>query len=517
MRVDAETIRHDGELITAKQAFTLLVSLLVVALCGIVYELIVGTISSYLLGNSVYQFSITIGLFMFSMGVGSYLTKHLNNHFIENFIAVETTIAIVGGLSGIILFTVFPFARIFYELTMYGIIFVVGCLVGMEIPILTALLARYKDTKQTVADVMSFDYIGALIGSVAFPLLLLPSLGLLHSSFVIGLVNAFVALSTLLIFRNLIERFRFLLMINLAVLAGLILFNVFGAYLTRYAEKHLYFDQVIYSEQTQYQNIVFTRSSNFKDHRLFLDGNIQFSSRDEYRYHEYLVHPVMSVSGSRARVLVLGGGDGLALREVLKYPNVESVHLVDIDPRIVELAKTLPVLRELSGNSFSDPRVSVFNEDAFSFLNQQGSYYDRVIIDFPDPHNEALSKLYSKEFYTILHKRLAPQGVIATQSSSPFFARRAFWCINATLNAIFDQVMPYQTSLPSFGIWGFNLATKGVSLPKHWVIEVPTRAIQAPALAKATVFERDIGPVTTPVNTLFMPKLYQFYSEDIRL
>lgn len=197
-----------SETITAKQSFALLFSLLVVALCGIVYELNIGTISSYLLGNSVFQFSITIGLFMFSMGIGSFITKHLNNSYVENFIAVEMAIAIVGGVSGIILFTVFPFARIFYELAMYAIIFAIGCLVGMEIPILTSLLALQRGTKQTVADVMSFDYLGALIGSVAFPLLLLPSLGLLHTSFVIGLINALVAFSTLLIFRRMIKNFH---------------------------------------------------------------------------------------------------------------------------------------------------------------------------------------------------------------------------------------------------------------------------------------------------------------------
>lgn len=502
--------------ISKKQAFTLLVSLLVVALCGIVYELIVGTISSYLLGNSVYQFSITIGIFMFSMGVGSFISKHLNNRYIENFVAVETAIAIVGGLSGIILFTVFPFARIFYELTMYAIIFAIGCLVGMEIPILTSVLSLHRGTKETVADVMSFDYLGALIGSVAFPLLLLPSLGLLHSSFVIGLVNALVALSTLIIFRSMVSRFRFYLALNIIVLIGLIAFNVFGAFFTRYAEKHLYFDQIIHSEQTHYQKLVFTRSSNFKDHRLFIDGNIQFSSRDEYRYHEFLVHPVMSMSGSRERVLVLGGGDGLALREIIKYGDVAKIDLVDIDPRIIELAKTLPTLRGLGNDSFRDPRVTTYNEDAFSFLNQPGPIYNRVILDFPDPHNEVLSKLYSKEFYTILRKRLAPGGVIVTQSSSPFFARRAFWCINNTLNSIFDEVMPYNTSLPSFGIWGFNLATKGAKIPDTWDISVSTKSISTVGMEKAIVFEKDIGPVETPINSLFMPKLYQFYAEDIR-
>jgi len=502
--------------ITSKQGGALLVSLLVVALCGIVYELNIGTISSYLLGNSVYQFSITVGLFMFSMGVGSFVTKLLNDNYVENFIAVEIAIALVGGLSGITLFTVFPFARIFYELTMYAFIFAIGCLVGMEIPILTSLLSLKRGAKQTIADVMSFDYLGALIGSVAFPLLLLPSLGLLHASFVIGLINALVALSTLIIFRRLVKRLNYFLAVNVAALAVLTLFNVFGAYLTRFAEKHLYFDQIVHSEQTPYQKLIFTRSTNFNDHRLFIDGNIQFSSRDEYRFHEYLVHPVMSVPGSRERVLVLGGGDGLALREVLKYKDVIKVDLVDIDPRIIELATSLQILRNLNNESLSDKRVSTYNEDAFTFLNRSGPKYNRIIMDFPDPHNEALSKLYSKEFYTIVRKRLAEGGAIVTQSSSPFFARRAFWCINTTINSIFDQTIAYNTALPSFGIWGFNLATFGVQIPSIWNITVTTKAIRPDTFVKAMIFDKDIGPINTQVNSLFMPKLHQYYAEDIR-
>jgi spermidine synthase len=503
--------------ITARQSGALLVALIIIALCGIVYELIVATISSYLLGDSVFQFSITIGLFMFSMGVGSLITKRLNNRYVENFIAIETIIAIVGGLSGVILFTVFPFARIFYELTMYAIIFVIGCLVGMEIPILISVLSQQGNTKKTIANVMSVDYLGALIGSIAFPLLLLPSLGLLHSSFVIGLINALVAFCTLIAFRNFVARFRFYMILNVIVLAALIGFNVFGAFLTRYAEKHLYFDQIIFSEQTPYQKLTFTRSYNFKDHRLFIDGNIQFSSRDEYRYHEYLVHPVMSIPGPRDRVLVLGGGDGLTLREVLKYDDVMKVDLVDIDPRIIELARELPVLRELNKDSFGDPRVTTYSEDAFIFLNQFGPKYDRVIIDFPDPHNEALSKLYSKEFYSIVRKRLDPGGALVTQSSSPFFTRRVFWCINTTLAAVFDQTLGYNVALPSFGIWGFNLATLRAPIPDFWDITVPTKAIRSSSMAKARVFDDDTGAIKTPVNSLFMPKLYQFYVEDIRL
>jgi spermidine synthase len=504
------------EKVTSKQAGILLISLLVVALCGIVYELIVGTISTYLLGNSVYQFSLTIGLFMFSMGIGSLITKHLSERYVENFIVIEIAIAIVGGASGIILFTVFPFARIFYELTMYVLIFVIGCLVGMEIPILTSLLSKRQSTKKTVADVLSIDYLGALIGAVAFPILLLPSLGLLHSSFVVGLINAVVAFGTLIAFRNTITNFPMFLFSNMAVLVGLITLVIFGSYLTRYAEKHLYFDQIIHSEQTLYQKLVFTRSSNFKDHRLFIDGNIQFSSRDEYRYHEYLVHPVMSLPGPIGRVLILGGGDGLALRETLKYKQVKTVDLVDIDPRMTELSQSLPIIRKLNKDSLRDRRVSIHNKDAFSFLNRPGPAYDRVIIDLPDPHNEALSKLYSKEFYTIIRKRMAHAGAVVTQSSSPFFARRSFWSINRTMERVFGQTLPYHISLPSFGIWGFNLASAGTSFPENWDISVPTRAIRPGSMAKAKIFDKDMKRVEVSENSIFMPKLYQIYIEELR-
>jgi spermidine synthase len=224
----------------------------------------------------------------------------------------------------------------------------------------------------------------------------------------------------------------------------------------------------------------------------------------------------MSVEGVRDRVLILGGGDGLALREVLKYDAVKKIDLVDIDPRIIELGKDFSILRKLNKNSLNDPRVTVFTEDAFSFLNQYGPKYDRVIIDFPDPHNEALSKLYSKEFYNIVRKRMNEGGAMVTQSSSPFFTRRAFWCINSTIESVFGHTLAYNIALPSFGIWGFNLSTYGTSIPDSWNIAVPTKAIRSSTMAKAIVFDSDISRVDTPVNSLFLPKLYQFYAEDIQ-
>ena len=501
--------------LSGKHLFILLLSLLVVALCGIIYELLIGTISSYLLGNSVYQFSVTIGMFMFSMGIGSLITKKLNDNYIQNFILVEILIAIFGGISGIILFTVFPYLRIFYELCMYSFIIIIGCLVGMEIPILTSLISKYRNTKNTIADVMSFDYLGALIGSVIFPLILLPTLGLMHTSFVIGLINSLVALTTLLIFRKHVSKFS--LFLNLSILTTIILIvgNIFGGYLTKFAEKNLYFDQIIFSKQTEYQKVVFTASKNFKDHRLFIDGHIQFSSKDEYRYHEFLVHPAMSIEGDISNVLILGGGDGLPVREVLKYNNVKSIDLVDIDPIITNMGKNLPILKQINDNSMNDSRVNIINKDAFIYLNQKGKKYDRVIIDLPDPHNEALSKLYSKEFYNIVKKRMNVGAILVTQSSSPFFVKRAFWSINKTLEHVFNNSTPYNISLPSFGIWGFNLVTLNNNIPENWTFEAKTRSISNASMKKSLIFEKDLLKVKVPINTIFQPKLYELYATDM--
>ena len=501
--------------LTNKQTGILLISIMVVALCGIVYELIIGTVSSYLLGNSVYQFSLTIGFFMFAMGVGSLISKYFNEQYIRNFILIEIAIALIGGISSILLFMTFPYARILYELVMYSLILVIGALVGMEIPILATLLSQKASMKESIANVMSLDYVGALIGSVAFPLLLLPSLGLVQSSFAIGLINIFVAMLNVIVFRDKLKYFKELLALCLFIFVMLCAFIFYGTYITRFAEKHLYFDQVIYSKQTPYQKLVVTRSTTTREQRLYIDGHIQFSTRDEYRYHENLVHPVMSIEGQRKKVLILGGGDGLAAREVLKYDDVELIHLVDIDPEMVRISSELPILTRLNKESLSSEKLTAFSQDAFSFINQPGIMYDRVIIDMPDPHNEAINKLYSREFYTMIQRRMDPEAILVTQSSSPFFTRRVFWCIENTLASVFDHTSSYHTSLPSFGIWGFNMAKNNRQFREKTHISVTTRSITDATLTASRVFSKDMAQVSTPVNTIMEPKLYQLYIDDL--
>ncbi|MEM1192628.1 MAG: polyamine aminopropyltransferase [Pseudomonadota bacterium] len=495
----------------------LLASIVVVALCGIVYELIIGAVSSYLLGNSVYQFSITIGFFMFAMGAGSFVSQYIRARLIYNFILVEIILAVIGGVCSIALFLTFPFSPATYSTVMMAFILSIGFLVGLEIPILTRILAQSSGTRKSIASVMSLDYVGALIGSVAFPLVLLPSLGLVRASFAIGLANILVALVTLVCLRDHVPRPRRLTVIALGVFVALGVLIGAGARLTGFAQQHLYFDDIIWQKQTPYQSLVVTKAWKKNDLRLYIDGHLQFAQEDEHRYHEALVHPVMSYAGRRENILILGGGDGLAVRELLKYTDIQYIDLVDIDPAITDLARSFAPLVQLNKNAFADARVQVFNQDAFTFIKDPPRAYDRVIIDMPDPHDAALSKLYSVEFYAMIRSTLREGGVVVTQSSSPFFARRTFWSVGETMKAVFPAHEAYQVSIPSFGIWGFHLAGVRNDLESPAPLRVETRYWTQELGANAMVFPADIAQTSSPiVNSIFEPRLYQLYLKDMK-
>ncbi|MEW6348138.1 MAG: polyamine aminopropyltransferase [Thermodesulfobacteriota bacterium] len=502
--------RADQEDLTPSQLVVLLASILVVALCGIAYELIIGTVSSYLLGNSVYQFSITIGLFMFAMGLGAYLSKLLVTELVTGFVLIEIAVSLVGGLCSLVLFLVFPYFS-FYRPVMYTLIVVIGALVGLEIPILTRVLTLKQSLRFSIAHVLSLDYVGALIGSIAFPLVLLPHLGLFRSSFAIGLLNILVALFNVHVFQRTLRRPGLIAVLCGAVALALIACTVAATKIGSFAEGRLFADDIVFRHQSPYQRIVVTKSPVNGELRLYLDGHLQFCDRDEHRYHEALVHPVMSASGNRDRVLILGGGDGMAAREVLKYPDVKTIDLVDIDPVITDMSKDFPVIRRANQDSLRDPKVRIHHDDAFVFVRQSRDKFQRVIIDLPDPHNEGLCKLYSAEFYKMLSGCMDQGAMLTTQSSSPFYTREVFWSIAKTLQAAGFSTHSYHVAIPTFGIWGFTLAAKDGPAPNDFKITVPTRFLTRETMVAASIFGRDVGPTEVPVNTLFEPKLYQLY------
>lgn len=489
------------------QAAILLLSVLIISVCGLVYELIIGTLSSYLLGSSVTHFSLTIGSFLFAMGIGSLLSRFVLNHVLQVFILVEIVTGICGGISAALLMGVFTFTDHFY-LAMFAMILLIGGCMGLEIPLLTRIVSGKGELKDHLAHIFSVDYLGALVGSIAFPLLLLPTLGLIGTAFATGVLNLLVAGVVLYAFRSQVQSRLFALVIGcavLALLAGLIKGSLLGDFM----ERQLYADRIVYSEQTPYQKIVLTQYKH--DLRMFLDGALQFSTADEYRYHEALVHPAMTLAASRSSVLVLGGGDGLGLREILKYPDVERVTVIDIDPAVTELASGHLLLRQANADALRDRRVQIVHQDAFTAVGESAAVYDVILCDLPDPRTEALGKLYSGTFYRILKRRLSPGGTLAVQSTSPFFARQAFWSIVTTIRGQGLQALPYHVHVPSFGDWGFVLAAHAPIQPSRYQPSVPLRFFDAKTFGASQVFSADIAEVAADASTLNRPSVLTYY------
>ncbi|MCB0835457.1 MAG: polyamine aminopropyltransferase [Bacteroidetes bacterium] len=456
----------------------LLTSVFIIAVCGILYELLISSISSYFQGSSILHFSIVIGLFLSFMGVGSFISRYIQSNLLNWFIIFEILLSIIGGLSTFVLYFAFSLTPYFYGFA-FILIALLGTMIGLEIPILTRIVREHESLKDAMAKVLSFDYLGSLLASVIFPLVLLPSLGLMRTGFIIGVLNLSVAILNIYLFRADLPSPRQLLIICWSVLVILGSGFVYSFEINTFFEQFLYRDQVMLSKQSAYQQIVVTKWN--QDIRLFIDGNIQFSSMDEHRYHEPLVHLPMLLAQSRENILILGGGDGLAAREVLKYPEVKKIDLVDLDPAITDLGKKHPIFTQLNQNALNSNKVHIFNQDGYKFVEESSDFYDVIIIDLPDPNNISLSKLYSQEFYKLLQKRISVGGTMITQSTSPYYAPKAFWCIHRTIEGVFPACLPINVFVPSFGQWGFNIAiqqpfpsekiTENETNIKKWAIE----------------------------------------------
>jgi spermidine synthase len=491
-------------------SYAVYATVVVVATAGLVYELVAAAAASYLLGDSLTQFSTVIGGYLFAMGVGSFLSRYVQRGVAARFVQIEIMVGLVGGWTAAVLFVAFGHTAHF-RVILYGLVGLIGVLVGLEIPLLLRLLRHRLVFRELVAQVLSLDYIGALAASLLFPLLLVPHLGLIRTSLLVGLANAAVGLWSTWIFRRELAAPGFLRAFAVAAVLCLGGGLVAAERLTAWSEDRLYADEIILARTSAYQRIVLTRWND--DLRLFLNGHLQFSSRDEYRYHEALVHPALASHPRPRRVLVLGGGDGLAVREVLKHAAVERVTLVDLDPEMTRLFAENPLLTAVNARALSDPRVRIVNADAFVWLVDAREIFDAVIADFPDPHSFSLGKLYSRTFYRVLRARLAPGGVAAVQATSPMFARRAFWCIVETVRSAGLQARPYHVYVPSFGEWGFVLATT-----HRW--EAPAayppglRFLTAEATPALFVFPPDMAAVPVEINRLDNQVLVHYYGAE---
>jgi spermidine synthase len=528
---------------------------------GLVNEYVLATISTYILGNSIEQFSVVIALMLLMMGVAGFVQDKVSDrNLVAKFIAIELLICLLGGFAPLAIYAAFGWIPEHFMLVEYVFVLAIGFLIGFEIPIAMRVIEQHgAKIKLNIKIVYAMDYVGAFVGAIIWVKYLLRSFPLTEISFIVVGFNFLVASVTAVYFLSQgLLRKRILSIASLVVVGGLLSFGFANNREWNIRmEQQFYSDPIVEVKNTRYQHLVLTEEKTTGDIRLYINGNTQFSSIDEKRYHELLVHPVMNLHPSPKHVLILGGGDGLALREVLKFPDVADVMLVDLDPDMIRFASTSPTLRRLNRDSFADARVfipksesvgglrtkgvyletdriqkgkvktervatvGVYHVDADKFVGElHGKKWDVIIIDFPDPSSVELSKLYSREFYTKLQWLMADGAYVAIQSTSPFHSKEAFLTIRRTLEASGLKTLPYRQNIPSFGDWGYYLVWKSDVSKEEMAgrirgmsrFRIDTEFMTPEVLSAAFAFGKgELYSKSTDINTLMYPCLLDDY------
>jgi spermidine synthase len=489
-------------------------------LSGIVAEYVLSTLATYFLGNSVLQWTMIVSIMLFSMGLGARITKVMDGNLLEKFIWIEITLSILASFVSLITYTVATYT-LYTGFAIYALCVIIGLLIGMEIPLVIRINDQFETLKVNVSTMMENDYYGSLLGGVFFAFIGLPFLGLTYTPFILGLVNFSVAIVLLtVLWKDLGGNVKKRLgsanfVVFMMIISGMITANKVIAH----GEEMRYKDKVIFSAQTKYQKLVITQSHS--DFWLFINGNQQFSTVDEIMYHEPLVHPLMKLYPDPKDILILGGGDGCAAREILKYPEVQNITLVDLDPEMTKLAMEHPVLSEINQRSMEHEKVTIINEDGYTYLEKQDNYFDIIIIDLPDPKTIELGRLYSYEFYKLCYKSLRPNGLIITQAGSPYFAARAFKCIDKTMAEAGFATVPLHNQVITLGEWGWISGAKSLSKDqfrqalRNLDFEgIPTKWINKEAMTLITSFGKDFtkdSRDSVEVNSIHNPVLFNYY------
>ena len=464
---------------------------------------------------------------LFFMGIAGYFQKNISDYnLVLKFISIEITLSFIGALSVLIVYYAYIYSANFY-LIYYTLSAFIGFLIGLEIPIVLRINEKYtQKLKENISFIYSADFIGAFIGALVWVFILLKFFSIIQIGFLASLINILVALGTFLVFyKNLSKKLKILtFFLFLSIISMDILGIIFHKKLEINIYKSLFEDPVIFHKKTVYQDIVITQNPVNKEIRLYLNGNLQFCSTDEALYHELLVHPAFSLKDDVKNVLIIGGGDGLALREVLKYP-VKKVVLVDLDKDMIDVAKKYPLAR-INHNSFFNKKVKVVNSDAYSYLDvliKSKTRFDIIIVDLPDPSNINLAKLYSVEFYRKLYFILDFDGIITIQATSPFFAPNTFSCIKKSLKTAKFNILPYHYDIPSFGDWGFILAYKHKTDKmfknlQNFDLKIDNLHFLTKELFKSSlIFPKNwirIDGKTIEANSIFNPVIIDYYRQD---
>lgn len=485
---------------------------------GVVAEYILSTLATYFLGDAVFQWTMIVSIMLFSMGLGSRLSKYLNSNLLAKFISIELLLSLLVSFASLLAYTSAGFTA-YVGFIIYALSIAIGTLIGLEIPLVIRINKDFESLKVNISSVLENDYWGSLAGGVFFAFVGLPFLGLTYTPFVLGLVNFSVAVLLLFVIKKELSSWKLYFGLSGVVLLMIVVGFFVAKPLILFGEQKKYKDKVIYAEQSKYQRIVLTKWKN--EHWLYLNGNQQLSTLDEDKYHEPLVHPAMKLAKHAQKVLILGGGDGCAAREVLKHPSVEEITLVDLDPAMTDLGRTHPILIALNNHALHHEKVTIVNQDGFTFLEKTRQFFDVIIIDLPDPKSVDLNRLYTKELYQLCSRQLRPNGVLITQAGSPYFATKAFKCIQKTMKAAGFATAAMHNQILTMGEWGWVVGSKSTSniilkkqLQQLNFSEINTKWLNNEAMQLMTSFGKGFyfqEDDFIEVNTIQNPVLYQYY------
>jgi len=489
-------------------------------LSGIVAEYILSTLATYFIGDSVMQWTMIMSVMLFAMGLGSRISKSIKTNLLEKIIFIEFLLSFLVAFSSLVAYTISAWS-VYTGIVIYGMSILIGLMIGMEIPLVVRLNEEFQSLRANISAVLEYDYYGSLLGGVFFAFVGLPYLGLTYTPIVLGLVNFSVAIGLFIILWKKIEfKLKVRITTSASILAVILISAFFFAQpIIRFGEQKKYKDKIVFAEQSKYQKIVITQWKN--DFWLFINGNQQLSSFDEEMYHEPLVHPAISLTKTPHNILILGGGDGCAVREILKYPDVQNITLVDLDPAMTDLGKNNPILTKLNQNAFENNKVEVINTDGYTYMENTSEMFDVIIIDLPDPKTIELGRLYSYEFYSKCYRHLRKYGVIVTQAGSPYFAPKAFKCIENTIAKAGFTTIPLHNQVVTLGEWGWILGAKNIStqnlkaeLTSLEFESVDTRWINNEAMSLITSFGKNYfnkDSSIVEVNEIHNPVLYKYY------
>jgi len=495
-------------------------------LACIVDEYILAQVSSNILGNPAEQWPVVIGLMLLATGIGVWCAQFIPaEKAITAFITIEVLLSLIGSFSPLIVMTAYAYMLIHFKLVFYLTSFTLGFLIGFEQPLIAVINQRFVGFRSNITMTLSLDAFGVAVGTILWVKCMVGVIPLQYASFMVGSLNLLVAILTYLyLSRQTKVKIPYATLGLIVLSLGLGLWGITNSKnIIATAEQQLFTGKVIHSEDTRYQHVVLTKHPKTSHVMLFLNSGLQFCSADEERYHENLVHPAMHFRNTLKKdqtnedsleVLVLGGGDGLAIRELAKT----EPHLLSLNDSSL-FTKTIPsIIRK--------PNLELLHKDAYTYVEnaaQAGKKFDVILIDFPDPRNEALGKLYSKYFFHNIRLLLKQGGVVAIQASSPVHVKHAYICTGKTMTAAGLKVLPYHDNIPSFNHWGWYLAVNSEDnidlfgmaerMYTKEAFEVPTRYLTPARFFANTIFGKDIlkDSEDVEINTLMNQKIVHYY------